>query len=500
MRAMKKMFLWAFAIVLMVSACKHKTEQVVSFKLNPPIPALDPAFSSFTIDAAKGDSLILPQGTILIVPPMAFADSTGKPIEGQVTLKYRAFYDGVDIFLAGIPMQINSNGKLMNLETAGMFEIRAQANGKQLKIADNKQIKIRFGSNDAATDINFFQLNEKSGLWEFIDYSNGEANPDKQKKMSLIEKLRPKFKVPFDDYIFVFNFNSLVDMYLYGPYSQNTREASEKMMAQKFQSYGLKWPDIEIYSVYAMYNGINYHPGELVWKLLDAKEFPSWTKGSDLNGWYYDEKKKDYTQRKNGDFKHVTGNKYTLTVRKDKKTFVATIEIVMPLKYLFRLSPEKWQAEYAAAAEKIKAEEEAIKMEADAYREFSASSFGVYNYDRLMKLDSYFPVHAKFDYTPKKSDFSTINEVFFFPADLKTVIKYSNSNNSPVMLPKVPDAGKFITIIPGPEIAVFEKADMEKLDYETLANQPKDSTLLIILQAKGQKINSADDLRKMLAE
>lgn len=143
--------------------------------VNPPLPAVQPTFVSFTLDNERGGRLMYNTGSSLEVPPLAFVDSRGEVVSGEITLRYREMHDFVDFFLAGIPMVYDSGGVLYTLESAGMIEVYAEKNGEPLNLAHDKHIGVELVSRvntsptlEIPTGFNIYRLDEEARNWRYV--------------------------------------------------------------------------------------------------------------------------------------------------------------------------------------------------------------------------------------------------------------------------------------------------------------------------------------------
>ena len=164
-------------------------------------------FAIYTLNATKGDTLFSHLGTRIIIPPLSLVDNSEKTVTDEVTIKYREYHDALDVFLSGIPMDYNSNGEKLTFQTAGMFEIKAEQNGKELKLAEGNKIDIRFASYEGGTAYDFFQYDEKGNKWDFVDYSKPVVNLKKEEiKMEKILQLNSTQAIHLDKNHFVLNY------------------------------------------------------------------------------------------------------------------------------------------------------------------------------------------------------------------------------------------------------------------------------------------------------
>ncbi len=142
--------------------------------VNPPLPQVEKAFSSYAVNVSKGGVYNYKSGSKLTVPVAAFASLQGTPIEGEVTLHYREMHDFIDFFLSGIPMTYDSAGVQYTLESAGMIEIFAEQDGKRVNMAPGKSIDVELVSNvnvspqlNVPPDYNIYQLDEEQRNWVY---------------------------------------------------------------------------------------------------------------------------------------------------------------------------------------------------------------------------------------------------------------------------------------------------------------------------------------------
>jgi hypothetical protein len=121
------------------------------------------AFTEYKFDA-KQCKLILHNQSRIFVPAYTFY-LDGKLYDGEVNLKYREFTDQLDIVLNNIPMNYNENDKHHVLESAGMFELYAYGNGKQLSFAPYKKIQVQLATKFDMVGGETFVLDKQNKVW-----------------------------------------------------------------------------------------------------------------------------------------------------------------------------------------------------------------------------------------------------------------------------------------------------------------------------------------------
>lgn len=153
----KIVFYWSLAASILLLAgffiyyysTSNKLPIGEKFALNtikPPFINADIEYKNYEIDANTGGLINYKTGTIITIPKDAFIDKYGKIVEGNVDVKYRELSSPEDLFIAGIPMSYDSSGQSVNLQTAGVCELKAYKDDSLVKLNPKQQIKIDFSS------------------------------------------------------------------------------------------------------------------------------------------------------------------------------------------------------------------------------------------------------------------------------------------------------------------------------------------------------------------
>ncbi len=142
-------------------------ENTITYKedspcIKPPIKEADVPFTSYMIKNEEGGKIVHHSGSEINLPAGIFTVD-GKPVVGDVEIRYREFRDPADFILSGIPMTYDSAGTKYHFESAGMLEIRAFQDGKEVQI--NKEIEVNFASDYGDTKYNFYKLDESKDNW-----------------------------------------------------------------------------------------------------------------------------------------------------------------------------------------------------------------------------------------------------------------------------------------------------------------------------------------------
>lgn len=148
----------------------------------PPIKGLNVPYTVFSVDAAKGGSVDVKSGSQFIVPKNAFVDANGNVVKGTVELRYREFHDAADFFVAGIPMTYDSAGVKYQFESAGMMEMLAYQNGKQVSMALGKTVEVKLASDYSGSEYDLYELDTVRNNWSCLGKDKVVAQAPKLQK------------------------------------------------------------------------------------------------------------------------------------------------------------------------------------------------------------------------------------------------------------------------------------------------------------------------------
>ena len=132
---------------------------------HPPLPGLDIPYQKFEIDPTKPNVLYSTHGATINIPSNAFFDKAGNVIIDKVEISFREFYNPLDFYLAGIPMNYNDKGIEKVFESGGMVEINATSNLKTIFVNPANKIKVDLYSWTKSKDFNLYDLDKRTGEW-----------------------------------------------------------------------------------------------------------------------------------------------------------------------------------------------------------------------------------------------------------------------------------------------------------------------------------------------
>ena len=133
--------------------------------VHPPLPSLDIKPQEFVVDAGSGLAFTSRHKSVVTIPTHAFLDKNGNKVTGKVDVKYREFYNYMDIFRSGIPMIFQSAGKEQQLESAGMFELTASKDNVPVYVNPENQISVMMASMNNNPDYNIYYFDKSTNQW-----------------------------------------------------------------------------------------------------------------------------------------------------------------------------------------------------------------------------------------------------------------------------------------------------------------------------------------------
>jgi hypothetical protein len=159
-------------------------EQVV----RSPVPEQDVSFTRVEVDADSLVAIELTTGTRVQFAPSSFETMEGKPVKGKLELRVREFQSAIELFRAGIPMSVDENRQQF-LQSAGMFEVRARQGEKELKLKAGRSGSVELAGFRPADGYSLYQLGDDV-RWRVTDTFASVPNKRKQEKMNRLDSLQ----------------------------------------------------------------------------------------------------------------------------------------------------------------------------------------------------------------------------------------------------------------------------------------------------------------------
>lgn len=421
------------AIGTLMFACSTPklNEDLTSKKsvIKSPFKGIDVKADLFTLDASKENQIRTKEGTTITIPANTLVDKNGKAVKGKVKLNYRSIDTPGEIIASGIPMTYDSAGVKNDFISAGMFEIGATQKGEELFIADGKSINVDFASFKTGDDFSFYQINPENGKWSYKGITKPKVNTIKMQKL------------------------------------------------QAFKDDNLIQLDID-YSVNKELQAFD----QLKWICIDENEKNNPIK----NKWILKENWTDISLKTIDEANGI----YEMQLTSLKK------------KVAFKVSPYLLEGENVAdmnskintlnqQVKDKKIEEERIQMESDINRNFSISSFGTYNWDKIEKQVAaglLAVTNAAFEIDSKELDKAI--SVFHFSGKDKLLSRITQKWDKMVYNPN--EVNKVLVVLPDNYVAISNPEEFKNVQGK--------ANFLFHLKKRSQKIKSIAELDNLLAK
>ena len=172
------------------------TDPVFPAGVHPPFPTINTELQKSVVNANVGQILTTKHNSSIQIPPRAFLDKNGKIVEGDVDVKFREYYNYLDIFLSGIPMNY-LDGDSAQLESAGMIELTATKNNERLYVNPASKINVMLASMKDSKDFNLYYFDSSKNKWVNKGKDNVITQQDGRSSWQQMNKLRDSTEKKF---------------------------------------------------------------------------------------------------------------------------------------------------------------------------------------------------------------------------------------------------------------------------------------------------------------
>lgn len=172
-------------LLLFFFSCGKKYAPVYEQIVRSPIPEKDIPFTDFTVDADSAILLTMETGSLVRFDSSSFETTTGSPVKGKITIKVREFHTPEALFRAGIPMSTDESRKNF-LQSGGMIEVRAFQQDQELKLKAGKDGYIELAGFRPSDGYSLYQLGDDV-LWRVKDSFQSRSNVRKKDRLAAIE-------------------------------------------------------------------------------------------------------------------------------------------------------------------------------------------------------------------------------------------------------------------------------------------------------------------------
>ncbi|MFY0672757.1 MAG: hypothetical protein JXQ87_05110 [Bacteroidia bacterium] len=198
MKLTRKITILAIILGIVWTFNRCSAPEKIASAISPPFAGFNVPTQNLTINGKNGGVIELENGTKISIPENCFIDENGNLYNETVELDYREFHSVADVIASGIPMEFTENGEAGNLATAGMIELQGKGiDGTTVKIAGNKEITFELASYNDPDNVEFFDLNEETGVWTKTGTPGKKPVESESKYTDSLRKLE-QLKAPFE--------------------------------------------------------------------------------------------------------------------------------------------------------------------------------------------------------------------------------------------------------------------------------------------------------------
>ena len=414
----------------------------------PPFKGVDVPFENYTINAAEAQTLSTPSGTQIHIPANAFVDADGKPVEGEVAIRYREFHRAEDIIASGIPMHEPETGDYM--ETAGMFEIRGDYQGQEVVLRADKKVRVDMASYVEGDQFNFYQLGPKDCRWQEKGTAAPQPNLAKAKAIAALnqqlENTAKQWRTPEEVE------NTVVEM-----------EINYKRL-----------PALRAFQ-------------NVLWEQVNAQ----------VEEWVYE------TDWEEAEVEQTPAGIYELVLTAGDKNYRMPVRPVLSGK-----DQEKalslFREETAANFERIQREQaqerQSIETKADLLRSFEVTEVGICNWDTWIRTkqagDRRFLVNTRFDEvaTRMMNDHPHKTSYFYVTDNRRSVIRYGAISFKYFARKANDKPGVMIAVLPDGSVAISSAKDIAAITE----NKANDSEITMPFVRLEERIKSIEDIQDLV--
>lgn len=436
----------------------EKTSSTTQQKIVEPFEKVKIEIKTLTVSAEEGGEIKLENGTKITVPKNAFVDAEGNVVKGEVNLKYREFHSAVDIMLSGIPMKMTDNGKEYDFESAGMFEINGESNGKEVAIAKDKSINVEMASFKSEENYNHYYFDETKGEWSELEKTpKPAANPDKKDSTEVAVELKAEKK-----------------------------KLVQPIAPKKFNKNGTVLNlnvDYNKYPYLKEFNGV-------VWQYVgtDPKNDPK------NNTWIH---KKKWSSLEL-DLIDPANSVFLLNITAGKKKYTANVSPVLSGAALKRAVAkyQKSLAEYntkqAAIQRQIVQQQEVYAKQASLLRSFQVKQFGIYNCDRYRGTEGLFTLNWNVEFENGADNSQTI--IYHVCKTDNTLIQFWAGKDQFLYDPNKENV--LLAVLADDKVAIFDRTDFDRIKKTGVSSG---SNYTFKFRDVETKVTSAEDIDALIA-
>lgn len=412
-----------------------------------------PEEKRFSFPAHRGDSILLPSGTQILVPANCFVTKAGKPVTGNVQLAFEEFLTAGSIIRSGINMTYDSAGLTYPFESAGMFRINAFQGQEALMIAANKSIEVALASPDSDRGFNAYYSTRDGSDWTYLRSSDARPNRTRAEnlenlKTQISQAIKPQKPLEYSAD------GKYFDLNLSRAHTQDLKSL-----------LGVVWE----------YSG------------KDKQSDPAQNKKAFNRNWDFVSILPKNDRR--GEYEILLQNKDTTVKTVARPVFRGVVLDAQNEEF------KKELGEFNQRMARMYNEQKQAIAEASFIRTLSVKNLGLYNYDRQYHQSNMIPVLADFDFGADSLKSYPIN-VYLVTGNGLAVIQYPIGDWKKFRYSKL-QMNKMIAILPNQEICTFSARRFKEEAPVFLEDKPGPYTF--VLKHTGVKASDSKSIDRVLS-
>ncbi len=231
-------------ICFTLASCRQAGEGAaagqVTYVIEPPFTDILSVPEKKMIVAERAQRVIFDDGFSVSIPQQAFVDQHGQSVTGEIELALKTYTSAASVLASGIPMHYRGEEGEGMFQSAGMFDIRAFANGQALSLAEGKKLEVGFPT-DIKGDYDFFKFetsnNPSEGRWVLESLNENKT----ARRTQATDSFRLKWNQ--GDFPELSPFEK-VSWYLATPYRNPASEQHKWVLDTKWDAFRLSKPEM----------------------------------------------------------------------------------------------------------------------------------------------------------------------------------------------------------------------------------------------------------------
>jgi len=141
----------------------------------------------FVFDASKSFALHTKEGSVVYIAENSFQFKDGSELEGDVEISFKEYHNVIDVIKSRVKMSYDSAGVRYHLQSAGMFDVSGESEGREVELKAGKSLQVDLLTNTNGGKFNFYKFENDS--WNFVHKDMSFSNQDERRVADLEESI-----------------------------------------------------------------------------------------------------------------------------------------------------------------------------------------------------------------------------------------------------------------------------------------------------------------------